>query len=46
MVALKRPKEVPEERVERLLNEYTAQWDLAASEDRDRTSLRLVPSMR
>jgi hypothetical protein len=46
MIALKRPKEVPEQRVERLLNEYTAQWDLAASEDRDRTSLRLVPSMR
>jgi len=46
MVALKRPKEVPEPRVERLLAEYTAQWDLAASEDRDRTSLRLVPGMR
>jgi hypothetical protein len=46
MIALKRPKEVPEARVERLLNEYTAQWELAASEDRDRTSLRLVPGMR
>jgi hypothetical protein len=46
MIALKRPKEVPEPRVERLLGEYTAQWELAASEDRDRTSLRLVPSMR
>lgn len=46
MVALKRPKEVPEPRVERLLAEYTAQWELAASEDRDRTSLRLVPGMR
>jgi len=46
MVALKRPKEVPDARVERLLNEYTAQWELAASEDRDRTSLRLVPGMR
>ena len=46
MIALKRPKEVPEPRVERLLGEYTAQWELAASEDRDRTSLRLVPAMR
>jgi len=46
MVAMKRPKDVPEARVERLLNEYMAQWELAAAEDRDRTSLRLVPSMR
>ena len=46
MIALKRPKDVPEARVDRLLQEYTAQWELAASEDRDRTSLRLVPSMR
>lgn len=46
MIALKRPKDVPEPRVERLLNEYTAQFELAASEDRDRASLRLVPSMR
>lgn len=46
MIALKRPKDVPEQRVERLLNEYTAQWELAASEDRDRTSLRLVPGFR
>lgn len=43
MVALKRPKEVPEARVDRLLQEYTAQWELAASEDRERASLRLVP---
>jgi len=46
MIGLKRPKDVPEARVERLLNEYTAQFELAASEDRDRTSLRLVPGMR
>lgn len=45
MVALKRPKEVPEARVERLLAEYTAQWDLAASEDRERSSLFLVPGV-
>jgi len=43
MVALKRPKEVSEQRVDRLLQEYTAQWELAASEDRERASLRLVP---
>lgn len=43
MVALKRPRDVPEARVERLLQEYTAQWELAASEDRERASLRLVP---
>ena len=46
MIGLKRPKEVPEPRVERLLNEYNAQFELASSEDRDRTSLRLVPGMR
>jgi len=46
MIALKRPKEVPETRVAWLLNEYTSQWELAASEDRDRTSIRLVPGMR
>lgn len=44
MVALKRPKEVPEERVERLLGEYNAQWELASSEDRERASVRLVPA--
>lgn len=43
MVALKRPKEVSEQRVDRLLQEYNAQWELAASEDRERASLRLVP---
>lgn len=43
MVALKRPKDVPDARVDRLLQEYTAQWELAASEDRERASLRLVP---
>jgi len=41
MIALKRGKD--EARIERLLNEYNAQWELAASEDRDRTTLRLVP---
>ena len=45
MIALKRPKDVSEQRVDRLLAEYTAQWDLAASEDRERASVRLVPSM-
>jgi hypothetical protein len=43
MIGLKRPKEVPETRVDRLLQEYNAQWELAASEDRERSSLRLVP---
>lgn len=43
MIGLKRPKEVPEARVDRLLQEYNAQWELAASEDRERSSLRLVP---
>lgn len=43
MIALKRPKEVSEQRVDRLLQEYTAQWELASSEDRERASLRLVP---
>lgn len=43
MIGLKRPKEVPETRIDRLLQEYNAQWELAASEDRERSSLRLVP---
>ena len=43
MLGLKRPKDVPETRVDRLLQEYNAQWELAASEDRERSSLRLVP---
>lgn len=41
-IAIKKPKLAA--RVEPLREEYERQWDLAAGEDRDRSSIRLVPA--
>lgn len=41
-MAMKKP-EVPPDRIQMLLADYEKQWDLAASEDRDKASVRFVP---
>lgn len=43
-IAMKRPE--VSDRIPMLQDEYQRQWDLAAAEDRDRSSTRLVPWMR